>query len=255
MTHDDRPIEELLNYWGVRSETHSGIMRVFVPPIPHIRDLPGAYRWIAALAAMVVLYSLLAAAPFLRGHPAEAAGFLPGLGIWGCAVLGMLAMARHRLRRQLVIEVDDTTLRVLKIQSGRQTLVGEYSTRQSADVRINRSNGKLLIPIAGTDAAEIFLTPCTPVNYWIAQTLARRISAGSQPDAADRQLWYAGDYLTPARPSSNTRRIMFGASMAVAAIGVAVLFTPVAPLGFYILLLSAVPVGIAMGTQKKDYWV
>jgi hypothetical protein len=41
----------------------------------------------------------------------------------------------------------------------------------------------------------------------------------------------------------------------LALLGVALFFTPLAPLGIYVALLSVAPVGLALGTQEKEYYL
>src|SRR5688572_24998988 len=120
------PYADLPQRWGVTCERDGGRLRVLIPPAPGWAHLGRAL--VVGMAAMlaVVLAFVLAGVRNLR--VGDALPFFINAGIYGLVLLVLALVAWDRLRRRIVIEIDERDVRLTRL-SRRGRPSGGYAWR------------------------------------------------------------------------------------------------------------------------------
>src|SRR3954462_9953679 len=256
MPPEMRPIQESLDYFGVRAETHDGVTRIHVPPLPGVRHLSRGYWWVLYPLALATGLGVGAVRSSFAGSGDAPALAFPAI-MYLAITLIVVALALQRLRRYVILQVGADELRLLHVRHGTPREVHHWRRSQLSDIHVNRSNGKLWMRVEGTDPVEVVLTPSMSVNQWISDRVNASLNAVASGTQQDVSLSYASalNLETSATKSKLIRRILLGTSLAMTALGIAALFTPIGPVGCYLVLLAGAPAGIALGTQKKEFFM
>ena len=253
----ENPLEAQLAYWRVRCEVHDGVTRIHVPPLPGTRHLSRSYLWVVYPILAATFAAIVATRSVLRGDTEEFTAQAATAALYSAIAGAILLMAVHHLRRYRILEIDSQELRLLRVRRGTPQFLRGWKRERVRDAHFNRSNGKLWLSIRDSDPVEIYLTSEPAVNVWIIEQLNAALH-GTLPNPAESTgLWYASAFVQT-HASTNPdrlRRVAIALSMAIAALGIASLFTSLFPLGCYLLLFSGVPAGIVLGVQKKDYYM
>jgi hypothetical protein len=253
----DADINALLEYWKVRAETREGVTRIHVPPVPRLRDLPRGY-WLAVYP--LVVSAILAAqmvGEVRRNGTAGLEDYAVPVAMLSLASLAVVLAAVYQMRRYIILQIDSSELSLLRVGGENDVGTASWSRDKVSDVHINRSNGKLLFRAQTEEPVEIALTSSIPVNAWIVDRLQRALGETSAPSDEQAGLWCASPFLAhePSARSDLRRKILLGIAFGIAIMGFFMFFTPAGLLGLYVLALAGVPAGIALGTQKKEYYL
>jgi hypothetical protein len=194
---------------------------------------------------LAVALGIFSVAALRRPDPAA----IPALAFVGIALFLVLLMAFFRLRRRLMLEVDQHQL---SIRTSHPWLVAPRAWPRAsvAEVRQNRTTGKLMVRITGKDHVDVFVSPVHEVTAWVARTVddALRGTPGSATSSprAERGV-----------PGRGWRIVLIatGCAMIAGAIGLCFLGFPWVILAVYVLIFSAAPFGLALGTQEKEFYL
>jgi hypothetical protein len=247
----------LLEHWRVRAERTQGVVRVHVPPVRGIADLPRKYWWVLYPLIGIAFASLAAIKGWVQKRGDAYLDEVTNAAIYLSMALAIVGFAIYRLRRYIVIEVSPNELRVIHVQRRKARYVRAWKRSEIGSVHMNASNGKLLIPIPGHDFQEVYLTESQPVNEWICNEVVRAMQNPVLEQEQDGKLWYATQ-LTDVKPLPERKRrkeLLLRIALGLIVVGALLLLTPAAPIGFLLFAASSIPAGLAMGTQEKDfYW-
>lgn len=253
------PYADLPSRWGICVDRSPGGVRVVVPPVPSWRQLHIGFFVGGGILALFV-----ATGAFITFRTADRGPLVANSIMYGAALLWVILAAWHRLRRRIVLEVTRSTVSATRLSprgAGRRV---EWPREKVAEIKHNPSNGKLVIRVAGVAFVELYLGPNRELNAHVADVLA---AALREPPRAEATAAAAGEPPlgaaagTPAAVdgvhSRGGRRALLAvaALMAVAAVVMMFLPFPAGVIGGYLLLFAAAPVGIALGTQEKDFYV
>jgi hypothetical protein len=245
------PYTDLPARWGVIAKCGQDGVRIIIPPVPSWRQLHrGFFIGAAVLGAIVVTISI----NVIRTGDV---GVIPAIAIYGIGLFFVILAAANRLTRRLIFQVNsgELSLETVGGWSGRRR--GVWPLRDVGEIKFNPSNKKLLLRITGRDLVEYFVSPDVRVTQWVAEQLARALR--EQPFTPTWPL--ASDVHDPAdgARSPMRRSMLLALGVSMCAGGVLMMFfdLPWPVLGIYVLLFSAAPFGIALGTRppKKYYWV
>jgi hypothetical protein len=167
-------------------------------------------------------------------------------------LLIVLSVAADRLSRWMVIEIDDRSLAIMRrgsIVCG--TRRHTWPRADVLDVHVNRFNHKLIVRVRGRDFLELFISTNRDVANYVGTKVAAAL-AGTYEPGEPAAAGTPGE-TTPRAPRPAVRPVLMllGCAMAVSGI-VCLLLLP--PLGIGLLVLAAIPLGLAFGTQEKDVW-
>ena len=157
------------------------------------------------------------------------------------------------MNRRLIFELD---ARELRVRSSLPTTRGPYiwPRAQITEIKLNRSDGKLLIRAMGQEMVNLYTGPRIEVTEWLAQRLTEALHAPVEPVVE----------LPPLSPpegaphiSRRGRAILLyiWAFMIVAGVVMTFLGFPWVVIGLYVVILACAPVGIALGTQEKEFYL
>jgi hypothetical protein len=228
--------------YGVASLRQADLVRVVVPPVRRIRDLGWAYP----IGTIILLcFFGISVVPAVTLHE-YVAGLINGAICFGGLVL-MLLVLIYELRRRIIFEVTAEQFRVTYAGiPGTSRAVWPRAAVEQA--RIVPSTGKLWLRIRGQDSLEIYLGSDRDANEYVAKTLTDALAAPLvKSDSAE-----TAPEVQTGRRSLPVVAVVISLLMVVAGVILCFYITPCA---CYLLLLSPVPLGIALGTQNKEYYL
>lgn len=256
MTTELTATEQMLAYWRVRIETADGVTRNHIPPPSRITDLPRGYLWVILPVLLSTVEAIETMRAILLGRSADRdATLFVALEHIAIAVV-IIAFAIRRLRRYVILEIDPHELRVVQVYTGVPKLIKSCPRDRIGNVHVNASNGKLLIPMQGEGFSEILLTASKAMNAWICDRVVETLQAKAQAASVDPELWYASALLSEetSKRVARERKVLLRLAGIMLAVGTVVMFTPIFPLGILLWLFSIAPLGMAMGTQEKEFY-
>jgi hypothetical protein len=245
------PYADLPQRWGVTCDRDGDVVRLHIPPVPGWKQLGrGLFVAIGTVGAIVITFVIVA----VRNYPfGDAAPFFANAAMYGAVMIILALVAWERVHRRIVIEITPRTLRIARLVRGRPSGAYAWPRERVREVKFSRGNGKLLIRIAGADMVELFVSPKHEVTEWVAKTLNEAIHAGAPVTTHSRpQEWT--DNSPPPMPRGPARTALLAVAVAIALLGV-IMVIKFGPPAIYIVLAAIVPVGIAMGSQKKEFWM
>jgi hypothetical protein len=121
------------------------------------------------------------------------------------------------------------------------------------EIKLNRGNGKLLIRITGADLIELFVGPRREVTEWVAHVLSDALQQ-TTPTTTRPLAEPSSDLPPPPMNPGPARTALLTASIVIALLGVVVL-VKFGLIAIYVFAAAGVPAGIALGSQKKEFWI
>jgi hypothetical protein len=159
-----------------------------------------------------------------------------------------------RLSRRVALELSESELSIAHLaRGGRVVSRTSWPRHHVGGAKYNSSSRKLTIRIIGINLVDVYVSPNRIVTEWVARVLDDALR--EIPVSTDRATTNVRAGLAPAISRSWPRAVAYAIAVALVLSGVALFFTPLAPLGVYVMLLSAAPVGLALGTQEKEYYL
>lgn len=245
------PYADLPQRWGVTCARDGERLRVQVPPTPGWAHLGRGLLVAMALVLAIVLAFVAAGVRNLTSG--DALPFFINAGIYGFVLFILALVAWDRLRRRIVIELDDQTVRLTRHSPGLSPAHYVWPRGRVREIKLNRSNSKLLIRVTGADLVELFVSPRRQVTEWVAQVLSDALQ--QNPPAPTRPSPAPSSDLPPAPMNPGpARTAMLTAAVVIALLGIAVL-VKFGLIAIYIFAAAGIPAGIALGSQKKEFWV
>lgn len=247
------PYADLPTRWGITVDRTPESLRVVIPPVPSIKELPRGLLFgmvtVATLLAMIVVITFNTPGP-RRDDPM---GLYVNLGIYGGILLIQIVIAWARLSRRLVIELDSSSFKLRRVsRSGRAISERTWPRQQIGGVKYNPSNGKLLVRIIGIDMLDIDVSRKREVTEFVASTLDDALREIAPSQALQPAAWDSLTWVSPPLRNAVARRTLVGITCVMIVGGMVLLASPLAALGIILLIASVAPVGIALGTQKKE---
>jgi hypothetical protein len=239
---------DLLTRWGIAVEEDARGMRIVIPPVPAWRLLPRSYKFgLSILASMVAFH----AATIFRsiGTGARWTDFVPPFVLDALGICIVLTMAYLRLYRRVTFEVTANRLRFAS-----QNLLagtGDWPREDVIEIRLNEVNGKLIVRARGRDMSEFFISPERQVTRYVIEQL----------NAAMKKAYEPVPVAAPFAPINENKAIAIRRSLSVLAYGLLAIFVVIwilypqsGQILLALLIVAAVPLGIWLGTQKKDFF-
>jgi hypothetical protein len=130
-----------------------------------------------------------------------------------------------------------------------------------SEIRLDSNRAKLLVRVSGVAIVEFYLGPNPALNAFVATTLndalqSPVIGAAAAPDhSSETSFDHPVD--APTKPASKRyRRLLLSLAAVLVLAGAVMMFLPFPwpVIGIYVLLGSVAPVGIALGTQDKEFY-
>jgi hypothetical protein len=230
--------------WGIVCQQIPGGLRLIIPPVPSWRHLGARYFISASIVAI-----LLSDAVWRTSHARRSPDVF-GLVVTGFALFMILLLAVHRLTRRICIVIDDRHVTVTT--HFLRSAVRRWPRSAVGEISMNRSNGSLHFRITGKDRVDIFATPSREITEWIAGVLNDALQARPAPasDAASEPVETSGVRSRSVRSAL----LVVGSIMLLASIAMMFCGLPWMMPGVFLLILSGVPFGIALGIQDKDFY-
>ena len=251
------PYADLPSRWGVTVERLPGGVRVVVPPVPGWRRLGAGFFVGGALLA--VFLTIIGASLY---RASEWGPLVFNAILYGGGLLWVVLAARYRLRRRIVLEVTRGTVSATYLTGRNNARRMEWPRAKVAEIKLNSSNGKLIVRVAGVSFVELYLGPSPQLNAYVADVLATALREPVGADALAAALAAAPPGSAEGRPgfdgvrSRAVRRALLALCAVVAATGIGMLFLPLpySAIGVYVTMFAIVPAGIALGTHEKDFY-
>jgi len=240
--------------WGIEIRDTPDRFQMTIPPVGGVTALPSTY-WVA-VAGWLAFAGLIVATIVMAGpdKDGDVGGVIAPFA--QVAVIGVIIfwMAWYRLHRQLTIDLSDHWLSLLN-RDGEPTR--RWRRADLIEIKANSINGKLVIRAQGQEMRELFIGPERDMAVFVADrlraALGRPIPAATATPPAE-----PGPARPPAAPLS-AGQLTIGMGLATIAtitlIGLAFASPTLACVLIGGGVVAAVPVGIYLGTQKKDIWV
>jgi hypothetical protein len=232
---------------GVAVVRYPDLLRVIVPPVRRLRDLGKGYLF----GAIYLLYALVGTTAPIVFNRQRWSGDYFNAAFYAVASLLFALFAAERLRRRLVFEVTHSHFNLVfhgLLGTQRRT----WPLTAIREARLNQFT-KQLIVIRGEGALEIYLGFDAAANQRVADELSAAIVNPPEPSDMPAQR-----RSTPAPVVSNrlvaTRRICMGISLAIIVLAIWAMMQ-VGIVAYPLLFFAAVPLGIAFGTQEKEYYI
>lgn len=257
MSNDSVDLERLLKHWRVRVETHNGVTRVHVPGAPTIRDLPKVFLWGIFPASIALMIFVIMCFDWAGMSALDMNGDLIEFVFYGAITAVIVLRAFYHLRRHIILQIDANDLSLFRVHGTRPVIQARWPRSAISDVHLNRSNDRLRFRIKGAEPSEIRLTFSHPVNAWICGQVAEALEQQVAVTAREAGVSYASVFTPEVQTAKGhvwAHRILLGASAVLMMAGVCMMFTRAAPISLYLLMFAAMPAGIALGTQKKEYY-
>lgn len=238
---------DLPEQWGVSCQHEPAAVRVAVGPIRTWGPVFAMYRWwlVGLLAWLALQIGAMVNDRPILWEPIAVIG-----GVYGYVILLLLLIAYTRLRRRIVFEVTARRFTILIFAPGFSHRTQTWARNEIGDIRFNPYNGKLTVRITGQDLKDIYVSPNRPATEFVARTLDEALRKPLADVAPEQPT-------PPKSPSPMVRSFALALSFALFLVGLVIFLTGgnFAPCGMYLLFLSAIPAGILLGTQKKEYWI
>ena len=247
------PYADLPSRWGVSVERLPEGVRVVVPRVPGWRRL-GAGFFVGG-AVLAVFLTIIVATSYRAGD--WAALVINGI-LYGGGLVWVVLAARYRLRRRVVLEVTRDAVAATHLSGGKPRRRVEWPRAKVLEIKLNSSNGKLIVRIAGADFVEMYLGPNRELNAYVAEVLAAALREPVRPASSD-----AGSESDTGTEGSFDgvrsrawRRVLLVIAGVMLTAGIVLMVVPVtaAPLGFYLLVFASAPAGIALGTRERAFY-
>jgi hypothetical protein len=226
-----------------------GVVRVIVPPPRGWRELSVGLRWGAGvLAALLILY---ATAALVR---LDVRSMVMSVATWGGPLLIVLGIAFDRLHQRVVLELSGPRFSVTRVSPFRGVWTRAWRRDAIGEVKLNRAKGNLIIRVTGREFVEVFLSGDRAITTTAASVLdeALRAPAAGPVDP----LLPAGELIPPDElPKGLARRTLLAIAVFIAVGGVLLGVYVHPAFAVYMLILAAAPVGIALGAQRKEYYM
>ena len=250
-------INALLEHWRVRVQTRDGVTRVHVPPVGHLSDLPAGYRWILYPIIVATVGTIGFVASRRVGSHEDMVMNLVNAALYTGISLIVVLMAVARMQRYVIIQIDADELSLLLVRRNKAVVLASWRRKWIREVHINRSNGQLRVSFEDDDPEEILLTTSRPLNEWIAERVQDALRSQAPLDQETPGLWYASSFTpeTAAPQHARQHKALLMVAFALVIAGIVAFATPLAPVGFLLWCVAAIPAGIALGTQKKEYYL
>jgi hypothetical protein len=235
--------------WGVSVERTPSAFRLAVEPSGWRAITPG---YIVAIGVLL----FLSIGPIVGGRQAgriEWPAVIINAIVYLVPALGIALFLWKRLRQRVLFIVTVETFTGATLDASGRGRVLSLPKAEVGYVKRNPYNGHLSVQHVGKDLFDFYVSPSREVVEYVAAQIAEALT--------DPPTEPAGNALSlPPRPRSRLARpAAITASLIMALMGIILLFfvdhVIAKPVGFYILLFSAIPVGIAFGTQPKKFWV
>jgi hypothetical protein len=243
---------DLPTRWGIAIESDAQRFRLVVPPVPGWRLLPRAY--LTGLIVLTVLFASNIVPPLLH-RPVRWEDVYPPLIINGLFATCLLGMAYHRLYRWTLFEVTADRFRIIPWGVLGGASPGDWPRGDILEARANAFNGKLILRIRGQDPLEVFVSANRKVAQFVADQLADALTRQYEVAPNSAQVATIGDGNW--RSASSRQRTATNAAiyMMLALLLVAWCVWPTVGLVLLAaIFLAAIPLGISIGTQRKDFY-
>lgn len=251
------PYADLPARWGVGVDQTDHSLRVTIPPPPSIKDLPPGLLWsIVGIGALVCTLVLLAANEWRRGT-ADLIGPALAAAMYGGILVLLFGLAWRKLSQAKIIELDSSKFTVERVsRSGKVLSRVSWPRHLIGGAKYNVSSGKMVVRIIGIDMLDIEISR----NRQVTEYVARSVDVALQEIPAVGHSPQTGSHrpVTSASPPlrrGRARTALIATSTVLCLAGAAMLFTSIAPAGFYLMLASIAPLGIALGTQPRDSYL
>jgi len=237
------PYADLPARWGVAIIRDGDRLRVIVPPLGSWRQLSKA---IFISSAILAFFGSLFAYMAIEQRSLEP---VPDMIFCALVVFILMAVAFYRLHRRVILDLTAPELVVRTIVPLLSPTARRWPRADVTEIKRNPSSGKLLIRIRGQDFVEFYLGRDEEMTEHIGEVLREELR---RPSAVLGRL-VQGEH---ERVAATRRRQLIAATFVMLFVAVALMFLgfPWAIFGYYLLLLSGAPAGMALGTQEKDYY-
>lgn len=225
--------------WGIGFERTDEAAQVILPPVLHVRNLSKGYLVGGAVLLALVVFSAA------LGMSGRDPGWIVGVGMYGAPLLIVIAFALRRLTERVVLAVTHDKFSLARVSPGSVGQAAVYPLSR-VGVNVNRYNSKLAIH-TGLDLIELDVAPDSRVTEEVMRFLQAAIT--DPPSEAPGPIAPLAQ-----APSDHGLLIACGVGCGVFALLLLLLGSPWAMLAWLPLLVGMFPLGIAFGTQKKDFW-
>jgi hypothetical protein len=249
------PYADLPSRWGIRLDRQEDSLQISVPPVPSLWHLPIGVK----LGGFYLGFYVMAIPVMLMTKPAPRAGDLAGIIVmmllYGGGFLALCSYAFRRLYWRTIFQVTPETLAIQRFD-GREIRGGgrSWPRSQVIEVKLNRFTGLLLIRIVGRDFVEVYVSPNKQATQWVAEQIALALSSIAISNQRVKPSPITVEDL-PMKPGP-ARTVLVAIATCLGAIGLFLLFFggPFSSLSFFLFLVAAVPAGIALGHQDKQFY-
>lgn len=237
-----------LNREGIAIDQSDGYFRLVTPRLRDWRSLGRV--WIGAIITLgfFTLFPLLAA---LMSPASERAGPLVAAIEYGAILAVVIAFAVIRLQQQFILEITRDTFSLTRVD-GRSRRTWIYRRDAITNIHAGSIKGVLIIHVRGKDMIELPLSRDARVSEQASDALNAAIKRDMSP--LDRTLPVG--LISQPSISSTMRKLLVATSIGTAIIGtLAGMHWQFPPIAVFAFIAALAPLGIAFGTQEKEYYM
>lgn len=252
MNEPGKPIlayDDLLTDETALIRREPGFVRIVTPQMRSLRTVGKGFLISGGLIAFGLSTAALVA---IREHQFSLE-FLPPMGIYGAILLLIFAFAWTRYRTHYVFEVTRDLLTVRRFAGKSERSSTSYRRDLVRHVSKVLDSKRLNISITGHDLVELFISTDNATLTQIAEALDAAVK--KDVDAVDPTLppWVSNADRAAMDGSRNRLLLIMVTIAGTSAIGITFVLGPFA--GVMLFLLILLPIGVFMGSQKKDFWL
>jgi hypothetical protein len=245
------PYADLPERWGISLHRDEDSLRIIVPPVASWKHLPRGLQVAIIFIAVILTFYVCMMIGAIRAKSPIWLEILPGVCMYAVALACCVGFAMEKMASRLVFEVTPSQLSISHVIRGKIFHARSWPRAWIGEVKANRNNGKLLVWITGKDMAEIRVSPLFPVTEWIASEV--NIALRTLPLMAIEHQHAHTDQLPLPMRNGTAKTVLLAIACVLGLFGIIMIFVSW-PFSLFIFLAAAMPAGIAMGMQDKQYY-
>jgi hypothetical protein len=236
--------------WGVSIEESPSAVRISVQPTFGLGSVFAAYQKAAIVFFLLLALGLLTV---VMQRQIEWSAVAANTMVYGMPLLIIAMIVRARLRCRTVFEVTPDHVTYAKVWPSGRGDTTSWPRQRIGYAKLNPYNDQMTLQIIGQNLLQIWVSPNREVTAFVADKLDEALRTVTRE--SDTGVSSLPPLAVPPRSLPRWLLLTMSALMACTGIAIMVSDTAVFPLGVYLVLLAAFPIGIAFGTQPKKFWV
>jgi hypothetical protein len=226
----------------VSVERGPNYLRVITPPMGSWRKLPPGFFIAGAFLGLYIVGALIN-------------GAFDAVAVFGTVLLVVALFAHDRVRRAFVFEVTDRTFALTRLSPWGPLTARLWRRDAIGAITAVHPPGTIMIQVIDSERIVLRLGVDRAAAESVAAALREGLAAPVTPVEHRAANLQSGEIHPPEAMRGMERTAMLLTAFALAGLGLVIGIVFMNPcIAMIPLILAAIPAGMALGTQKKDYY-